>query len=383
MITYRMPVVRAHALVTHRFFWLGSLTFALACSGAKTTDFFDSDGETGGSSSGGSSSGGMAGSTAGSSSGGTTIGGTSSGGASGNANGGNAGDPSGGTGAETGGTSAEGGTSAGGTEQGGTGQGGDSGTGATGGTAGDPQGGSSGAGMGATGGMGMGGTDMGGAGMGGAGMGGAGMGGAGKSGAAGMAGTAGKGGCVPTMPQTERCDGIDNNCSGAIDEGTACPDNCSGATLGGHTYLLCSFEKASGSGTRERSFTQAETFCTTRSLDLVSIDSSDENRLIVAWITQLELQQAVWMGANDRDATLGNSEGTWVWGSSFNAVQFWDGGVNGDPVGNRYNDWAEDQPDDDGNEDCGVLSADHDFHWADVACSDEYPNFVCESTTTF
>jgi hypothetical protein len=224
----------------------------------------------------------------------------------------------------------------------------------------------------AMGGGGTGGVAMGGAGTGGVAMGGAGTGGSGKG---------GSGGCVPTVPSTERCDGIDNNCSGAIDEGTACPDNCAGATRGGHTYLLCSFEKASGAGTRARTWPQAQMFCEMRMLDLVFVESAEENQFILDWIKRMELEENVWMGANDRDPTLGASnEGEWVWGSAVNAVHFWDGDQDGSPVMNRYQNWAEGEPNDDDNEDCGAFSASFDFQWDDRACSSTYANFVCEST---
>jgi hypothetical protein len=369
MITRRMPVARAYSNVTKPLAWFTPLLLAVACSGSEDIDFFEPSDDSGGSSAGGTS--GSSGSS-GSDSGGSSVGGTSAGGTSGTGNGGSGAEPTGGTGADTGGTGAEGGTMTGGTSSGGTS--GDAGSGPTGGTAGD--------GMGGSAGKATGGTDMGGAGMGGASMGGAGMGGAGMGGA-GMGGGAGKGGCVPTTPSTERCDGIDNNCSGAVDEGTACPDNCSGATYGGHAYMFCSFENASGTTTRERAWTQAQTFCQTRGFDLVYIESSEENAYIVDWITRTGLEEPVWMGANDRDPTIGlSNEGTWIWGSTNNAVQFWEGDENGDPVMNRFSDWAQGEPNNSGNEDCGLLAPEFDFQWDDRACADTLPNFVCESSAS-
>jgi hypothetical protein len=239
-----------------------------------------------------------------------------------------------------------------------------------------------GAGMGGTqagmAGGGMAGGGIGGAGMGGAGMGGAGMGGGGK---AGKGGTAGAGGCLPTVPATERCDGVDNNCMGGIDEGNACPDNCTGATRDGHYYIFCSFEDSNGTTGRFRTWTQAQDFCTQRSTSLVFIESAEENAFVLEWITRLDLQDQVWMGANDRDPAIGNNEGEWVWGTANNAVQFWDGDENGMPVMNRYEDWANGEPNNQGDEDCAVLSSNHDFHWDDRVCTNQYLNLVCESTT--
>jgi hypothetical protein len=353
---------------------------AFACSGSEDIDFFEPSDDTGGSASGGS-----AGSNGGSDRGGSSTGGSSTGGTSGDGSGGTGAVSTGGT-DETGGTGNEtGGTGTGGMATGGTAQGGEAGSDPTGGSGGSGMGGSAGDGAAGTGGRGgsgaagMGGAGMGGAGMGGAGMGGAGMGGAGMGGA-GMGG-AGMGGCVPSVPSTERCDGIDNNCTGGVDEGSACPENCTGATRGGHTYLLCSFEKASGATTRARTWTQAQMFCEMRMLDLAYVESAEEDAFILDWIKGAGLEDSVWMGANDRDPTLGlTNEGTWVWGSANNAVQFWKGDEEGSAVMNRYQNWAEGEPNNDGNEDCGAFVASFDYQWDDRACANTHDNFVCEST---
>ena len=363
-----MPVFdRRHSLAEGKLPWLAPLIFVLSCSGSEDTNFFKSD-SGGGSPSGGS--GALGGTDTGGSGGGGT---TNTGGTSGDASGGT--EPTGGTDA-TGGTDPQGGSSAGdgtgGTPMAGSGgQGGDAGSGMSG------DAGMGGAGMG---GAGMAGAGMAGAGMGGAGMGGAGMGGAGMGGKGGNAGAAG---CLPTMPSTERCDGVDNNCMGGIDEGMACPTNCTGATRAGHYYIFCSFEDNSGSTmSRFRTWTQAQDFCTQRSTSLVFIESAEENAFILEWITRMQLEDQVWMGANDRDPTLiGSNEGEWVWGSGNNPTQFWDGDEDGMPVMNRYEDWATGEPNNQGDEDCAVLSSNHDFHWDDRVCTNQYLNFVCESTT--
>jgi lectin-like protein len=360
MIIRRMPAARADSNASTKIFWFTPLLLAVACSGSEDIDFFEPSG-SGGSATGGS---------AGSDTGGTATGGTATGGTSGEGTGGSGSEATGGTGAETGGTGADGGTG----PTGGTNQGGDAGGGAgpTGGSAGDSMGGTAGTGMS---GAGMGGASMGGADMGGAGMGGAGMGGAG------MGGKGGKGGCVPTIPSAELCDGVDNNCMNGPDEGSACPDNCTGATLDGHYYTFCSFENASGSGTRQRTWVQAQDFCSTRNMALVAIESAGENDFVRAWITRMMLEDQVWMGANDRDPAIGlGNEGEWIWNSGSTAVQFWEGNENGSPVMNRYEDWAAGEPNNESNEDCGALSSNHEYHWDDRACSNMYANFVCEAT---
>ena len=336
--------------------WFGSILFvAAACSSKGGIDFFEPSGDddiavTGGTgASGGTASGGSAG-----------DGVSGMGGTSGDSSGGTGADPSGGTAGDAGGSGAQGGTDAG---MGGMPMTG--GAGATGGDAGSGVSGTSG-----TSGSGMGGTGGGGMGGGGA--------GAGTSGVGGTAGVAGAGGCVPSVPPTERCDGVDNNCMGGVDEGSACPDFCTGATRGGHTYLLCSFESAT-SGTRLRSWTQAQDFCTTRTHGLLFVETPEENAFILEWIAKLMLEDEVWMGANDRDSGLASNEGEWVWGVANNAVQFWDGDDGGDPVMNRYNDWADGEPNNGGNEDCGIYASNHDYQWDDRACTETFANFVCES----
>lgn len=383
-----MPGLRVHGSGSRKFLWLGSVALALACSSSKDIDFFEPGEDASGGATGGSS-----GSSAGTDTGGTSTGGSvAQGGTSGDGSGGSGSEATGGSG-DTGGTDAEGGTSTGGASgtggtdpSGGSAQGGEAGSGAApmGGSAGTPAGGTGGAGTAGMGGTGTSGAGMGGAAIGGAGTGGAGTGGAGTGGAGmGGAGTGGSGGCVPTVPATERCDGIDNNCTGGVDEGAACPDNCTGATRAGHTYLLCSFEDTSGPMNRVRTWMQALDFCTTRGLGLVALESAEENQFVLAWIEKLKLTDNVWMAANDRDSVLGPSrEGTWVWGAANGAVQFWQGDENGMPVMMRYEDWATGEPNNMSNEDCGVFSADHDYAWDDRVCSNTYANFVCESAAS-
>jgi hypothetical protein len=167
---------------------------------------------------------------------------------------------------------------------------------------------------------------------------------------------------------------------GGVDEGMACPANCTGATHEGHAYMFCSYEKASGGSTsRERTWMQAADFCQMRDMHLVFVESAEENAYIVQWVTRMELSDEVWMGANDRDLTLQNNEGEWIWGSGNDAVQFWDGDEDGEAVMGRYENWASGEPNNGGNEDCGVFASNHDYAWDDRSCTETAMNFVCES----
>jgi hypothetical protein len=47
----------------------------------------------------------------------------------------------------------------------------------------------------------------------------------------------------PTVPSTERCDGVDNNCTGGVDEGAACPDGLRRRDARRTRLHVCSWEK--------------------------------------------------------------------------------------------------------------------------------------------
>ena len=213
----------------------------------------------------------------------------------------------------------------------------------------------------------------------------AGLGGAGATAGLGGAG-AGMGGapsCVPTVPPDEICDGIDNDCQDGIDGPGVCPDGCVAAIYDDHRYLLCS-----GVGSYTYTRTEAHDACVTHgddlgtTLDLVRINSAEENSFVLGLINDHGITDSVWNGASDSSmASVDSTEGTWVWGSADNGVTFY---RDGSPVSNRYNDWAPGQPDDDApgaGEDCAVFDPSKSWHWDDVSCSVETSSFVCEEPT--
>jgi hypothetical protein len=305
-------------------------------------------------------------------------------------------DPTGGTGnapggageASTGGTGDVGGSTSTGGSGADAGTGGNTATGGTGGdstTGGTSQGGMSGSAGDGTGGMGLaGGATSGG--MGGlaptAGTGPAGGGGSdpGTGGGAGIAGMAGKGGgCMPTEPASEICDGVDNDCEGGIDDGNVCPSDCVGGVFGKHTYLLCH-------GDSQYTRQEARAECNAHgdelglTLELVRVESEAENDFIMELIPLIDDGHAIWMGAGDGTMSGSEGEGSWVWSPSDYALVFYE---DGEVVGDLFANWGEDQPDDGGfsagtSEDCAVFAPAFDYRWDDRTCSDATDMYLCE-----
>ena len=350
-----------------------ALAVVVACSG-NDDSFFDAPpvhangGKAGGTSAkaGHGGSGGSAGAAVGKAGGPTS--GDAGGAGDGSAGAGEAGMPA--TGG-SGGSSAQGGSTAtgGSTASGGAGAGAGGAT-ATGGSAGAEVGGTAGnGGIGTAGGGASAGASSGFGGIGAT----AGLGGA-------SAGMGGSPTCVPTVPSTEICDGIDNDCHDGIDGPGVCPEGCIGATYDDHRYLLCS-----GIGNYTYTRTEAHDACVSHgdhldtTLDLVRVNSAEENAFVLGFIADHDVTDPVWNGASDSSmSSVGSSEGTWVWGSSDNGATFY---RDGSPVSSRYNDWAPGQPDNDGSgtgEDCAVFDPTKNWHWDDVSCSAETSTFVCE-----
>jgi hypothetical protein len=196
-------------------------------------------------------------------------------------------------------------------------------------------------------------------------------------------GMSGAASCVPTVPPTEICDGIDNDCQNGIDDHGVCPAGCFGAIYSGHRYLLCE-----GTGQMTFNRNDAHTACVNHgtdlglTLDLVRINSADEDAFVLGLIAAHQITDAVWNAASDSPmAPVNSTEGTWVWGNSDNGVVFYRAGA---PVSNRYNDWASGQPVDGGgpgpgmNKDCAVFDPASDWHWVSVSCDTKTTAFVCE-----
>lgn len=86
----------------------------------------------------------------------------------------------------------------------------------------------------------------------------------------------------------------------------------------------------------------------------------------------------IWLGANDI-----KSEGVWIWDgdNDENSVQFWEGGVDGKPIGGLYSNWGTEPDNFSGGQDClglaftqwplatGTLGSPR--QWNDVRCTNK------------
>jgi hypothetical protein len=173
-------------------------------------------------------------------------------------------------------------------------------------------------------------------------------------------GTAGSGACTtdcrfPTgdgcPAGVEICNGIDDDCSGAPDDGAgACP-GCTVATHGGHVYHLCTLAATWGN---------AQLTCLRRGLHLVTLEDAAEDAWLMGAVGSLA-SRGWWIGLSDRAL-----EGAWVW--------------DGPP--SSYTNWCLGEPNDYGGlEDCAetgyTCSTEVRTAWNDDTCTDLEP-YVCE-----
>ena len=147
-------------------------------------------------------------------------------------------------------------------------------------------------------------------------------------------------------PQAEEiCDGVDNDCSGLVDDAAAC--ECELATVGDVRFRLCDLPMP---------WWDAADFCAAQGHVLARLDSVEQSQGLFE-ATQAIDEEGWWIGLSDRA-----EEGQFVWVD----------GTSVDVLG-----WDSDEPDNAGcNQDCAVLKEDDDGEWHDSHCSQRRP-FVC------
>jgi hypothetical protein len=140
----------------------------------------------------------------------------------------------------------------------------------------------------------------------------------------------------------EKCNGIDDNGNGLIDEDNAC--QCTIRTNGGKTYRFCDVPL-----TRS----QAVASCGGAASHLVKVETSTEN----SWIASNTAGRDRWTGLNDIV-----SEGVWKWQ---------DGSLLG-----SYRNWSASEPNGGAAESCMMMWP--SGLWNDLNCTWTVP-FLCES----
>jgi len=142
----------------------------------------------------------------------------------------------------------------------------------------------------------------------------------------------------------ESCNGVDDDCDGAVEEG-ACDSDCTVVTESDRVYLFC---------TDTRRWSGARDWCSDRSYHLVSIADAAEQGFLDSLLPD---SGEWWMGLHDR---CSGCEGDFRWD-------------DGTPLG--HTNWSGGEPNNFFDEDCGMLFS--DGTWNDADCGEEH-FFICE-----
>lgn len=193
---------------------------------------------------------------------------------------------------------------------------------------------------------------------------------AGSSAGVGGDSSGGEGGEFSACDDAERCDGLDNDCSGDADEGGVCPESCRGFDLDGRAYMFC---------TAARGHFASAAICEDAAMDLVRVDSARENAGVLAAARRFGGNVppgSIHLGATDFGF---RNEGNFRWPDG---SVFWIGTGSGAAVNGAYENWDRDEPNNyDTNEDCVEMfvaaTAGKAGLWNDVKCTSVL-SFVCE-----
>ncbi|HEY8144515.1 MAG TPA: CotH kinase family protein [Kofleriaceae bacterium] len=145
--------------------------------------------------------------------------------------------------------------------------------------------------------------------------------------------------------EIEVCDGLDNDCDGFVDDLAGC--GCESEEVGGAVLMFCD---------HPMSWSAARQHCAAQGAELAWFDGPEQARAAFA-IAAARVRDHWYFALNDRA-----EEGVWR--------------DPEDPISSE--DWASDEPDSFGDEDCGVLDLYAGGSWSDVRCVDSYP-FICRS----
>jgi hypothetical protein len=180
------------------------------------------------------------------------------------------------------------------------------------------------------------------------------------------------------VARQEVCDGLDDDCDGASDQGATCAPECDGFSIEGRGYMFCS-----------SAVNRAEAIgrCELEGMHLVWIDSEEEQAALIENIAAADVpapngnpEILTQIGASDAA-----TEGVWRWvgtGLIEDSYQFWQGGAGGEAVNGAFASWNGQEPNNAPNEDCALISVLGSGgrpigSWDDRGCAAAFP-FACE-----
>lgn len=144
---------------------------------------------------------------------------------------------------------------------------------------------------------------------------------------------------------TEVCDGLDNDCNGFVDDLAGC--GCESEEVGGAELLFCD---------HPMTWSAARRHCAAQEADLAWFDRPEQARAAFA-VAAARVGDHWYFALNDRAEED-------VWRDPDEPIAF--------------EDWASDEPDGFGDEDCAVLDRYASGSWSDVRCVEPHP-FICRS----
>ena len=145
--------------------------------------------------------------------------------------------------------------------------------------------------------------------------------------------------------RTEICDGVDNNCSGNIDDALQCP--CEEADIGGVMFYFCELDYPWEDGVD---------WCAAKGYQIARIDNAEENAGVAAAAAAVA-EVAWYIGLSDH---ISDGQGEFAWN-------------DGSPV--EYTNWAGNEPNGDGRYACAHYRP-GSAEWGDISCGN-FRHFIC------